>query len=353
MPLKLVEPRKGKTPYWSIRGTHRGIYIDRSTKHTLKAKARETLNQWKAEIERGEFSSTINTEKTFLNGAVDYVKAGGDKRFISFNEETKKWDPLIIQLGEKPLSKITQEVINETASKLYPNAPASTRNRQVFTPASAVLKYNGVDSKIKRPKGWRGSSRVTWLWPERAFAVFAASDNIDLEFGIFQRMLCYTGIRLLEATEHLECDRMQIAESYAYLPDSKNGEPQPIYLPPALIAALANHPRGLERPGETVFRFRKCGRLYKWFDLAFERAGVILPPRIGFHVWRHTYGTWMRRYGGLSSKDLVETGRWLDPASAARYDHVTSSEVSRKADLLPNENSWKIRGKRILNGLSA
>jgi hypothetical protein len=32
MPLKLVPPRPGKTPYWSVRGTYLGRYINRSTK---------------------------------------------------------------------------------------------------------------------------------------------------------------------------------------------------------------------------------------------------------------------------------------------------------------------------------
>ena len=36
---------------------------------------------------------------------------------------------------------------------------------------SAVLKHAGVEHKIRRPTGWRGSEATSWLQPEQAFAV--------------------------------------------------------------------------------------------------------------------------------------------------------------------------------------
>jgi hypothetical protein len=43
----------------------------------------------------------------------------------------------------------------------------------------------------------------------------------------------------------------------------------------------------------------------------------------------------MRRYGGLDTSGLTETGRWRDRSSAARYEHLDVTEEARKADLLP------------------
>jgi hypothetical protein len=40
---------------------------------------------------------------------------------------------------------------------------ASTKNRQVYTPVSAILKHIGIEKKIKRPTGWRGNKRTFWL----------------------------------------------------------------------------------------------------------------------------------------------------------------------------------------------
>lgn len=354
MPLKLIPPRPGKSPNWTIRGTHLGVYVDESTGTPREALARKALAARKEQIERDRFSPKPVEQgsaagPTFLSAAVAYIEAGGEGRFIgSYDEEAGKWSGLIAHFGEKPLSEITQEAINEAAAKLLPNGTPQTRNRQVFTPVSAVLKSAGVEIKIKRPKGWRGSKRTTWLRPEQAFGLFKAADARDPEFGIFLRVLTYTGMRLSECTGMM-LDRLELAESFAYVPTTKNGDPRGVHLPPVIVAALANHPRSLDRKGERVFRFRKCGRLYTWLDEALDEAGIVLPPRTGFHVLRHTWATWMRRYGGLDTRGLVGTGAWLDEKSAARYEHVVATEEARRADLLPVDDGKKkrTRGKSV------
>jgi len=57
-----------------------------------------------------------------------------------------------------------------------------------------VLRRAGIQRQFKRPLGWRSPKGVAWLQPEQAFAVFAAADDIDSEFGLFLRVLCYTGV---------------------------------------------------------------------------------------------------------------------------------------------------------------
>jgi hypothetical protein len=52
---------------------------------------------------------------------------------------------------------------------------------------------------------------------------------------------------------------------------------------------------------------------------------------VNFHTFGHTWGTWMRRYGGLEVRGLVGTGRWKN----ARYAHVVVSEESRRVEQLP------------------
>jgi integrase len=73
--------------------------------------------------------------------------------------------------------------------------------------------------------------------------------------------------------------------------------------------------------------------------MAVDRDGPgrrVLPRRQrGFHLFRHTWATWMRRYGGLDTSGLLETGAWRDRSSAARYEHLDATEEAQKADLLP------------------
>jgi integrase len=322
MPLKLIAPRKGWSPYYRVRGTYLGIYVDRSTKARKRTTANKVLQKWQRQIESGEFA--IPGEATFTSAAVAYMKAGGERRFLK---------PLIEHLQNEPLSRIDQAVIDAAAETLYPNATAATRNRQVYTPVSAILKHMGVERNLRRPRGSAGATRTTWLWPEEAERLFAEATNIDAEFGSLLLVLTYTGIRLGEALA-LQCRDVRLNEAFAYLPTSKNEEPRAVFLPQIVVAALGSHPRGMERDG-AVFRFAKSGHLYKLWRFAVKGAALTLPPRSAFHILSHTWAAWMRRYGGLDTKGLVGTGRWKDDKSAARYQHVVASEESLRAALLP------------------
>ena len=213
--------------------------MDRSTKTDRKAVARKFIEKWQREIELGEFA--IEDEPTFLSAAVKYLKHGGQVRPVP---------RLIEHFREKPLRQINQDEIDAAALVLFPNHSPATRNREVYTPVSAILKMAGVEMKIKRPKGSRGRELTGWLWPEEAQKLFKAADALDLEFGLLCRFLCYTGLRLKEATVRFKTEHLRLSEGFAHIPVTKNGEPRPVFLPPHLVAALANHSRGLERPGK-------------------------------------------------------------------------------------------------------
>ena len=323
MPLKLKPPRQGKTPYYSVRGTYLRIYVDKSTGARDRATANKVLKDIKAEIESGRFSRA--QEPTFLTAAADYMGATGARRFLK---------PVVEHFGEMPLSDITQKEIDHAALALYPSASPATRNRQVHTVVSAVLKHAGKDLKLRRPKGSAGRKRVDWLQTDQAFRLIQKATERDEEFGVFVALLLYTGLRLAEAIG-LQVERVDLAHRLAYLPTTKSGEPRGVHLPPYLLALLANHPRGLNRPGERVFRFRKSSRLYAMLKDALDAAQIELPKRTGFHVLRHTWATWMRRHAGLDTRGLVGTGAWADETAASRYAHVVATEEARRADRLP------------------
>lgn len=331
MPLKLVRPRKGKTPYFAVRGTYLGKYIDRSTKTGKRAVAARILKQWQSEIERGEFPGEVRL--TFASAALAYMQAGGER---------ERMVKLLEYFGETPLSEIDQRRIDACAAELYPTQSAATRNRDVYTPVSAALKHAGVETKLRRPKGWRGTPRTRWLEKEQAFAVLKAADGIDPEFALFLRVLLYTGLRMGEALR-LKTDDLNLSQNFAQAFNSKNGEVMGVHLPPFLVTALANHPRGLDRPEKKLFRFVKCGRLYTILRNVEKKSGV---PNLTFHLWRHTWATWMRRFGGADIAGLLATQRWKDASSVRRYQHVVVSEEAMRADLLPVEIAGKRAGRR-------
>jgi integrase len=330
MPLKLRAPRPGKTPVYTIRGTYLGVYVEQSTGTGRREIAEQLLRKKRDEIERGAVARP--GEPNFADAAINYMTAGGERRFLA---------PLIQHFGTTALSAVNQAAIDHAAGVLYPAADAPTRNRQVYTPISAVLKRAGIESKVKRPIGWRGRRLTSWLTQEQAFAVFGAVAEIDApadtraELAVLLRLLCYTGMRLGDALG-LQCRNVNIKDRTALLPITKNGKPRMVYLPKVAVDALRGLPRGLDRDAR-VFRFHNGGRLRDLLAMTMKGARVTLPRRVAFHVFCHTYGTWMRQYGGLDTYDLLDTGRWAEAESANRYAHVVVGENARRADLLPVE----------------
>jgi hypothetical protein len=83
---------------------------------------------------------------SFSTAALAYLRADGEARFLA---------PLLKHFGETPLEDITQDKIDAAAAFIYPEATAATRNSQLYSPLSAVMKQAGVERVIRRPK-WAG-----------------------------------------------------------------------------------------------------------------------------------------------------------------------------------------------------
>jgi integrase len=145
-------------------------------------------------------------------------------------------------------------------------------------------------------------------------------------------------------------------ERAAWLRTSKNEDPRMLHLRLDLVGPLFDHLKN--HSGERLFRFNDGGR-FKHLLLRAKLAvcGLPCPKRRptgwkppayrlsfdGFHTFRHTWATWMRRYGGADVQGLVETKNWRDPRSAQRYAHVVEREEWRRVDKLPSMGN--IRGK--------
>src|SRR5262245_41741091 len=204
MPIKLVPPREGKSPNWTVRGTYLGQSVDRSTPTTKRVAALQVLKQIERQIERGEFSQC--GDPTFATAAAGYLKAGGERTYL------KK---LLEYFGDTPLREIEQAAIDEAAACIYPNASSATRNRSAYTPISAVLRHAGITIDHRRSKGSSGGKQIAWLWHEKAEAIFGEAKKIDKEFAALLIVRCYTGMRLSEALG-LTWSDVRLADGFAY-----------------------------------------------------------------------------------------------------------------------------------------
>jgi integrase len=386
MPLSLRPPRAGKSPNYEIRGKYLGVRIEQSAGTPDKRLAKQIKGQIEGQIERGAHpsqqrkSDCTTTVITFAMATEAYLLASGDPKFL---------DPIIElkgpnALAHKPITEIDQGLLDRAAAELYPDATPQTRNRQFYTPVSAVLKRAGKKDEIARPKGWRGKKSKSFLYPEQAFALIAAADAIDAEFGLLCTLLNYTGMRISEPLDarlrHLNLDRTNSEgepEATLYIDDSKNDEPRMVYLPkivvdkframpprpyrPSKIKAVAPLRNGesgrsqigagwpyLKRdPNSRIFRFHQGGYLHSLLAEAMKNAGLDFPRRQrGFHIFCHTYGTWMMNFGKLDSFGLTRTDRWKDPRSADGYRHTVINYEKRLADIFPVPQTGNVAAQK-------
>ncbi len=333
MPYRLIDPVAGRWKAYRVRGTEFGVYLDRSTKTSDRREAQKFLAAWREDARRGAVSGPVIQAPTFASAALAYMQANGEKRFLA---------PLLEHFGEPPLDQLTQAQIDGAAVTLYPAATPATRNRQVYSPVSAVLRHAGVSLPLRRPKGSQGKPRTSFLSPAEAFALLAAAGDLHQRFGVLLTVLLYSGVRLSEALRMTWAD-VDLKRATALARETKNGAPLTVHLPPVAVSALANLP---DREGR-VFRLTKSGRLYCLWACAEKAAGLQFPPRTAFHILRHTHGAWRRLYTGADTSALVQTGLWKSRNAAANYEHVDASAESRKADLLPTATRAK-SGRRVI-----
>ena len=153
MPLKLV--KRPKSPYWIIRGTLRGVRVEESTGTSEKWAAEETRAKREAEILRESIYGRVATFD-FAQASLSFLEEGGSRRFIG---------PVLDHFGTTPLRHIGQEAVDNAASKLYPQASNATRNRQVYTPVSAILQHAARKGWCPRPVFSRPKmSKVAMRW---------------------------------------------------------------------------------------------------------------------------------------------------------------------------------------------
>jgi riboflavin synthase len=107
MPLRLEDPRKGKSPNYRIRGTYLGIAVDRSARTSERKVAAKELKKIKSDIESGRYAEPDAV--TFAGAARDYLKAGGDATHL---------ERLLLHFGTLPIDAIDQAAIDSASLQI-------------------------------------------------------------------------------------------------------------------------------------------------------------------------------------------------------------------------------------------
>ena len=282
---------------------------------------------------------------TFAHAALDYLEHGaGDARFLA---------PLTEHFKMTPLRNIGQHEIDLAAVKLLPKCTPATRNRQVYTPMSAILRHAArkgwcetpILARPKQPKvGYR------WLKPDEAERLIeACADHL----GPLVVFLLYTGARTGEAL-YLDWSAVDLAKGQVTFHKTKNGEPRSVPLHPRLVTILAQLPH---REG-AVFRTHEG----KPYSRPKGNADTSAGTRIGTafaaacrrseikdftpHDCRHTWATWHYQ-ANHDLTALQALGGWKTVSMVLRYAHTNVEQHAKSIENLP----WGKSGdKKASNG---
>ena len=117
--------------------------------------------------------------------------------------------------------------------------------------------------------------------------------------------------------------------------DAKGGKRQAVYAGPEVMTALCGYDRA---PAEYVFQRADGGRVKQIYD-AFGRAVDALGlndgiedkrRKVWFHVFRHTFISWLAQSGDFDLLELKEAARHDRIESTMRYAHLIPGGVRDK-----------------------
>lgn len=293
-------PKRSKN--WFVRGTVAGIELFESTGTADKGQAERYRLKREREVYDAARLGEVK-DATFADAVTVYLNKGKGTRFLA---------QLLDHFKEKPLPEIGQAEIDEAARTLYPDAKASTLNRQIYGPMVAILR-SAAKAKLPGasvPMIDRRQETKPEITPADDKHLAALMPHLSPGLAALITLMTYTGLRTGEALRVTEQD---IQNGYALVGRTKNGESRMVPLPD-----------GWEWPSGG-WGYTTTPGVGKALRRAHKAAG--LPYRDGHELGRHAFAARFLKAGG-SIKRLKEAGGWKKLAVVdERYGHLEITEV--------------------------
>lgn len=317
--LKLIPPgkRKGNRTY-----IIRGRFAGRDVEKTTRTRDRGAAERLKHRIEQRLLSRRVpgpGEAVTFRHASEHYAAA---KR-ISKREE-KRLEKINAEIGDKLVSEILQAEVDSAAEALHPFDTAQTRNRNVYTPAAAVLHYASRSQWC----AWVHFDRPEMPEPEtRAAAPTVAAKLLDATTGKKRLLILWLfkhGTRITGALQ-VECSRIDLHRKTYELFITKNKTWGTFAIDHEVWELLANDPDVQSGEGRLFPAWRSRTSIYKWLVPLCTKLGIKFTP----HMARHWLGKQLDAQGaGL--KTIMKALGQKSEKSASRYA-VSDVETVRVA----------------------
>lgn len=343
MSLTLVPPRKGRSRYWRLRGTIRGIAIDETT----GVENRDLAEALRIKREGQILDESVygpRASRRFPEAAVSYVEAvqpRGMQRdaIIGRTRADGSLSPcLLTDFGDRLVNTIDQTAASEVIRRRFAGRKPGTIERNFITPLVAVLRFAARQKwcdppMLERPK--YDDRRRRWAPYDEADRLLAHAAAHARPVVLF---LMLTGARVAEAVE-LDWIDVDLSQRWLVFRGTKNGEDRGVPIHAQLLATLANLPG--DRKGR-VFRTqrgrpyvdrhrREGGQIKTAWRLACARAGIAdLRP----HDLRHSFSTWLTM-AGVHEQVRDEIMGHASTDMGRRYSHIPRGDLIAAVDKLP------------------
>lgn len=291
-----------RSPNWIVQGTVAGISIFESTGTRDRAQAEAYRIKRERDIYETAKLGKVKPA-TFADAVIVYLNKGKPRRFLT---------RLLDHFKETELPEIGQAAVDEAARVIYPNARASTLNRQLYGPMVAILR-SAVRAGLPGatvPMLERRSEEKPGVTPADDAHLAALMPHLSPGLAALITLMTFTGLRTGEA---LRVTASDCRDGYAYVRRTKNGEPR-----------MAPLPEGWTYPANG-WGYTTTQGVGAALRRAHKAAG--LPYRDGHELGRHAFAARFLKAGG-SIKRLKEAGGWKKLSVVDdRYGHLEMTEV--------------------------
>lgn len=327
MPLKVYKRDSG---IYHLRGTFEGRRIDRSL-GTRERTVAERLRQAEEQAIASEAIHGPAVVVLFESAALAYMKSGKSVRFLK---------PMIRHFAGKRVASINRADLDVFAAKQYPNCADSTINRQVYSPASAILNFAAEQGwrppiRIRKRPEPRGKTR--WLTIKEAEELVAHAGPLELFVTMALESGARTGELLRLQWEDVDIDR----QTFWLWDDQTKARKQ-------RLAHFGSRTKALLKPSVGAVIRNNLGTGYKvsdkhggaiagTFARAAKRAGI---KGITPHTLRHTWATWAMAVEPNIIR-VKEHGGWSTTSQLERYAKLTPHGF----DKLIKKSTWELFGR--------
>jgi len=317
--MKYLSPgsRKGY-PFVMITGRYNGRMIELRTGCRTRPHAQLWFARWEQEQRAGAAAEAPTAPpppardyRTFGEAISAYaryhqISVSGPGLSADDRKNGRRLQRLITALGEHPVGAIHRQDLLELAATVYPQGSAASKNREILTPARAVLNF-----VAELNPSWCAAPKIKSL-PTLRPAPRAVGDDIEIRLLAAAAQLSSRSTQTFAGEHHLlllwlfragtritdtlrvvwedpgargERLGVNLSEGVVRLVIHKTQHRHELPLSPELLAALKKVPE--DRRRGRVFHWRTRSGVYTWLRPLCDTCGVYVTP----HMARHTVGT--------------------------------------------------------------